>query len=124
MREELLDLAERVAAFDAKLQALVCNRERLTAGSQTIAIAMLVALNLNIFGEAAASLRALAATKHPLAMGRGEVGKKRAGICRKCGGSGWLFRPVKERLLNFRRCHSCIGMRAPILLGKRGNGHD
>lgn len=54
------EIAERMEAFDAKLASIIDNRGmKLTAGGQATAIAMLVTMNLPIFGEAAATLRAL-----------------------------------------------------------------
>ena len=30
-------------------------------------------------------------------------------LCKRCGGSGSLLRPQKEKLLTFRRCSDCGG---------------
>lgn len=33
-------------------------------------------------------------------------------ICPRCGGSGWLLKPIKEppkKLLNFKKCWKCKG---------------
>lgn len=43
-----------------------------------------------------------------------------SGVCKKCGGSGWLLRPTTARTINFRRCRSCPVI-PPKLIGKRGH---
>jgi len=31
------------------------------------------------------------------------------GLCKRCSGSGQLFRPAKEKLLTFKKCTCCAG---------------
>lgn len=30
-------------------------------------------------------------------------------LCTRCGGSGQLFRPTKEKVLDFKKCSDCQG---------------
>lgn len=59
-REALLSLAERASKMGAKIERVIENRGMpLSAGGQATAIAMIVTLDLGLFDEVAASLRAI-----------------------------------------------------------------
>lgn len=59
----LTDLAVRCERLDAKLGKMLENRNRVSVDAQAIAIAMLVTLEMNLFGECAQALRNLARTQ-------------------------------------------------------------
>jgi hypothetical protein len=53
----MLELAERLRSFDARLNRIINNSGgSMTVGGQATAIAMLVTLDLNLFEEAANAL--------------------------------------------------------------------
>lgn len=60
---ELLKLAARCEAFSQRAKSILDNEAGLSVSGQSIAISMLVTMNLPMFDEVPAALRAISASK-------------------------------------------------------------
>lgn len=58
MKTDLEELAARVEVFSAKIRAVMCGGDDLSAQGAAVAVAMIVALNLDAFEQVPAALRA------------------------------------------------------------------